>query len=84
MCAGLVGAPPRAVAHWADRGRHRSGGGHGEGIHGGRAAYLDRQRQGRRRRRKIEIITLDDAFDVKKAEANARTLIEERGVLAFS
>jgi ABC-type branched-subunit amino acid transport system substrate-binding protein len=32
---------------------------------------------------KIEIITLDDAFDVKKAEANARTLIEERGVLAL-
>ena len=32
---------------------------------------------------KIEIVTLDDAFDVKKAEANARTLIEERGVLAL-
>lgn len=32
---------------------------------------------------KIEVITLDDAFDVKKAEANARTLIEERGVLAL-
>lgn len=32
---------------------------------------------------KIELITLDDAFDVKKAEANARTLVEERGVLAL-
>ena len=32
---------------------------------------------------KIEIVTLDDAFGVKKAEANARTLIEERGVLAL-
>lgn len=31
----------------------------------------------------IEVITLDDAFDVKKAEANARSLIEERGVLAM-
>lgn len=31
----------------------------------------------------IEVTTLDDAFDVKKAEANARTLIEERGVLAL-
>lgn len=32
---------------------------------------------------KIDIVTLDDAFDVKKAEANARSLIEERGVLAL-
>ncbi|MDT8990300.1 ABC transporter substrate-binding protein [Curvibacter sp. APW13] len=32
---------------------------------------------------RIELITLDDAFDVKKAEANARTLVEERGVLAL-
>ncbi|MGQ0708901.1 MAG: ABC transporter substrate-binding protein [Rhodoferax sp.] len=32
---------------------------------------------------KIDVITLDDGFDVKKAEANARTLIEERGVLAL-
>lgn len=32
---------------------------------------------------RIEIITLDDSFDVKKAEANARTLIEERGVVAL-
>lgn len=32
---------------------------------------------------KVEVITLDDAFDVKKAEANARTLIEERGVVAL-
>ena len=32
---------------------------------------------------KIEVITLDDAFDVRKAEANARVLIEERGVVAL-
>lgn len=32
---------------------------------------------------KVEVVTLDDAFDVKKAEANARTLIEERGVVAL-
>ncbi|AVP58482.1 ABC transporter substrate-binding protein [Pulveribacter suum] len=32
---------------------------------------------------KIELITLDDAFEVKKAEANARTLIEDKGVLAL-
>lgn len=32
---------------------------------------------------KIEIITLDDKFDTKLAAANARTLIEERHVLAL-
>jgi ABC-type branched-subunit amino acid transport system substrate-binding protein len=32
---------------------------------------------------KIEIITLDDGFDVKRAEANARLLIEDRGVVAL-
>lgn len=32
---------------------------------------------------KIQLITLDDGFDVKMAEANARSLIEERGVLAL-
>ena len=32
---------------------------------------------------KIELITLDDAFDVGKAEVNARTLIEDHGVLAL-
>lgn len=32
---------------------------------------------------KIELITLDDAFDVKRAEANARALIEDRAVVAL-
>lgn len=32
---------------------------------------------------KIEIVTLDDKFDTKLAAANARTLIEERQVLAL-
>ena len=32
---------------------------------------------------KIEIVTLDDKFDTKLAAANARTLIEERHVLAL-
>lgn len=32
---------------------------------------------------KIELITLDDKFDTKLAAANARELIEERGVLAL-
>ncbi|QIL44701.1 ABC transporter substrate-binding protein [Acidovorax sp. HDW3] len=32
---------------------------------------------------KIELVTLDDGFDVKKAEANARSLIESKGVLAL-
>ena len=32
---------------------------------------------------KIEVTTLDDAFDVKKAEANARALVEDHGVLAL-
>lgn len=32
---------------------------------------------------RIEIITLDDGFDVQQAQANARTLIEERGVVAL-
>ncbi|SDM21960.1 amino acid/amide ABC transporter substrate-binding protein, HAAT family [Oryzisolibacter propanilivorax] len=32
---------------------------------------------------KVQLITLDDAFDVGKAEANARMLIEEQGVLAL-
>jgi len=32
---------------------------------------------------KIEVVTLDDVFDVKKAVENAHTLIEQRGVLAL-
>jgi len=32
---------------------------------------------------KIEVVTLDDAFDVKQAVENAHTLIEQRGVLAL-
>ena len=32
---------------------------------------------------KIELITLDDKFDTKLAVANARELIEQRGVLAL-
>lgn len=32
---------------------------------------------------KIQVVTLDDAFDVKKAVENARTLIEKQGALAL-
>lgn len=32
---------------------------------------------------KIELVSLDDHFDPKQAEANARTLIEQKGVLAM-
>lgn len=32
---------------------------------------------------KVELITLDDGFEVEKAQANARQLIEERGVVAL-
>lgn len=32
---------------------------------------------------KVRLVTLDDMFDVQKAQANARTLIEDHGVLAL-
>lgn len=50
----------------------------------GAALYLDHiNAQGGVNGQKIELVTMDDAFDPKKSAANAKVLIEEKGAVAL-
>lgn len=51
---------------------------------GGARLYIDRvNAQGGVKGEKVEILTLDDGFDVKRAVENTRVLVEEKNVLAM-